>query len=318
MTGTVLIVDDDRDIRTFVEVALNLAGFATVEAGDGEEAIAQAIAHAPDVVVLDVMMPRVDGFTALRRMRLDGRISHIPVILLTAKAQTQDKLTGFEAGADDYLTKPFDPSELVARVQATMRRAADMRAIQPLTGLPGNTAIDKELDRRVAAGEPFALMHADLNNFKAYNDHYGYSRGDHVLVVFAGILVEAAREFGGPETFVGHVGGDDFVVVTAVELFDDMAGAMCTRFDAAVPDLYDPEDRRAGHIVVEDRQGDERVYPLVAVSIGVAVSEADGLDRPEQAVSVASEMKQFAKQQAREGGSNYEYDRRRGTMPEEG
>ncbi len=312
MTARVLIVDDDRDIRTFVEVALSLGGFETFEAGDGQEALEQAVAHSPDVIVLDVMMPRMDGFTALRRIRADGRISHIPVILLTAKAQTQDKLVGFDAGADDYLTKPFDPSELVARVQASLRRAAAMRAIQPLTGLPGNTSIDKELERRVADGESFALMHADLNNFKAFNDHYGYARGDDVLVAFAEVLVQAARELGGPETFVGHVGGDDFVVVTDPDLVEPMAATMCERFDAIVPDLYDEADRTAGQIVVRDRQGDEQTYPLVGVSIGIAVSEDGAVERPEQAVTVANEMKQFAKRQVRDGGSNYEVDRRRG------
>ena len=196
-------------------------------------------------MVLDVMMPRMDGFTALRRIRADGRISHIPMILVTAKTQSLDKLVGLDEGADDYLTKPFDPSELVARVQAALRRAAAMRAIQPLTGLPGNTSIDKELERRVADGESFALMHADLNNFKSFNDHYGYARGDDVLIAFAEVLVQAAREFGGPETFVGHVGGDDFVVVTDPELVDPMASAMCERFDAIVPELYDGPDRSA-------------------------------------------------------------------------
>jgi diguanylate cyclase (GGDEF)-like protein len=310
VTATVLIVDDDRDIRTFVEVSLRLADFETLEAADGEEGLAMAVAHTPDVIVLDVMMPKMDGFTALRRIRRDGRISHIPVILLTAKAQTHDKLTGFEAGADDYLTKPFDPSELVARVQASLRRAADMRAIQPLTGLPGNTAIDKEVARRVDHGEPFALMHADLNNFKAYNDHYGYGRGDDVLRAFARILVECAREIGGAETFVGHVGGDDFVVVTDPGLFEPMAKAICTRFDATVPELYDIADRETGGIVVQDRQGDEQTYPLVAVSIGVALARPGGVERPEQAVAVANELKQFAKRQVRDGGSNYEFDRR--------
>ena len=312
MTHTVLIVDDDSDIRTFVEVSLSLAGFDTIEAADGEEALAQAVAHSPDIVVLDVMMPNMDGFTALRRIRQDGRISHIPVILLTAKAQTQDKLEGFEAGADDFLTKPFDPSELVARVQASLRRAADMRAIQPLTGLPGNTAIDKELDRRIAGEDDFALMHLDLNNFKAFNDHYGYARGDDVLIAFSEIAVGVARELGGAETFVGHVGGDDFVIITDLVRHEDMARTICERFDAAVPDLYDPQERAAGHVVVADRQGNEQRYPLVAVSIGITRVHVGGLDRPEAAVTRANEMKRYAKGQVAEGGSNFAVDRRRG------
>ena len=139
-----------------------------------------------------------------------------------------------------------------------------MRAIQPLTGLPGNTSIDKELERRVADGEPFALMHADLNNFKAYNDHYGYARGDDVLIAFAEVLVQAAREFGGPETFVGHVGGDDFVIVTDPELVDPHGDAPCASASTpSSPSSTTSPTARAGQIVVKDRQGDEQVYPLV-------------------------------------------------------
>ncbi len=312
MTPRVLIVDDDRDIRTFVQVSLALAGFDTIEAEDGLQAIDHAVNESPDIVVMDVMMPKLDGFTALRRMREDGRISHIPIILLTAKTQTTDKLAGFEAGADDYLTKPFDPPELVARIQATLRRAADMRAIQPLTGLPGNASIERELARRAAGDEPFALMHCDLNNFKAYNDHYGFSRGDDVIRTFAELVVSIARDLGGPETFVGHVGGDDFVVLTAGDLWEPMARRICTDFDAAVPALYDATAAAAGHIVVPDRQSNERTYPLVAVSIGVAPSPARGFSHPEEAVTVANEMKTFAKVQAMDGGSNYAVDRRVG------
>lgn len=307
----VLVVDDDRDIRSFVCMALEIAGFSCVEAADGELGLLAAVEERPDVVVLDVMMPRLDGFEVLRRLRRDGRISHIPVILLTAKTQTMDKVTGFEAGADDFVTKPFDPTELVARVQAALRRAADMRAIQPLTGLPGNSAIDREVERRVTDREPFALLHADLNNFKAYNDHYGFARGDDVLIAFAGIAVEAARELGGPETFVGHLGGDDFVLVTVPELWEPISTAICTRFDAMAPSLYDDDDRVAGHIVVSDRQGEDRVYPLVAVSIGVAVTAAGGFAHPEEAVVVANEMKSAAKREVVDGGSNVLADRRR-------
>ena len=310
MSARVLIVDDDRDIRAFVKVSLSLSGYETMEASDGVEALEMAVAESPDIVIMDVMMPRMDGFAALRALRRDGRITHIPVILLTARTQTGDKLEGFDAGADDYLTKPFDQNELAARIQATLRRASDMRAIQPLTGLPGNAAIDREVERRVAEHEPFALMHCDLNNFKAYNDHYGFQRGDEVLQTFASLCVRVARDVGGPETFVGHVGGDDFVIVTSDELWEKLAVRICTEFDEAVPELYDESDRARGHIEKEDRQGVARRYPLVAVSIGVATSGTRSFSHPEEAVTIANEMKTFAKRLAVDGGSNYEVDRR--------
>ena len=310
MAETVLVVDDDPDIRTFVDIALSLAGYETAEASDGVEALERALETNPSIIVMDVMMPRMDGFEAVRNLRADGRLSHIPVILLTAKSQTPDKVAGFDAGADDYLTKPFDPNELVARVKATLRRAEDMRTIQPLTGLPGNTAIDKEIARRVDAKGPFVVLYADLNSFKAFNDHYGFARGDDVINQGASTIVEVAREFGGPETFVGHIGGDDFVVVTSVELWEQLAKAICERFDAVAPSLYDEDDRALGYIEVKDRQGVMRKYPLVAISIGVATTELRDFHHPSEVVTVATEMKSYAKSLVAEGGSNFAADRR--------
>lgn len=306
----VLIVDDDEDIRQFVKIALGLGGFDVIEGVDGIDGIAKAIESRPDVIVMDVMMPRLDGVGAVKELRADGRVSHIPIIMLTAKTQVSDKIEGLEAGADDYLTKPFDPQELVARLNSTIRRAQEMRTIQPLTGLPGNVTIDKELSRRVIADGPFALLYLDLNNFKAYNDHYGFQRGDEVLARFGQVAVDVANRLGGKETFVGHVGGDDFVVITSPELAEDMAQSVCTEFDRVAPEHYDAGDRDRGHLEVADRQGQVRRYPLVGVSIGIASTAVRRFDHPSEAVTVSTEMKSFAKGKAEAGGSNYAFDRR--------
>src|SRR6266545_1340055 len=126
----VLIADDDRDIVRFVEVNLRLEGFQVVTAHDGEDALGKAFDLQPNLILLDVMMPRMDGYEVCTRLRADGRTAHIPVLGLTA-------------GADDYIIKPFDPMELVARVKTTLRRASEMRALSPLTGLPGNHRIEQ-------------------------------------------------------------------------------------------------------------------------------------------------------------------------------
>ena len=315
MTARVLVADDDPDIRVFVSTTLRMEGFEVLEAADGSEAIEQALHGRPDIVVLDVMMPRLDGIEALQQLRSDGRISHLPVILVTSRAQPEDLLDGFGAGADDYVTKPFQPAELVARIRATLRRMSEMRDLQPLTGLPGNAAIDREVARRVELGEPFALLVADLDNFKAYNDHYGFSRGDEVLVAFADLLTEAADDHGGVETFVGHVGGDDFVVLAGLRDWDAISEQVCERFDAVAPSLYDVADRRRGHIVVPDRRGVSRTFPLVTVSFGVTLFDPDEPRHPEALVSRAAEMKGFAKARSPSGRSNVALDRRYPSAP---
>src|SRR6185503_13432009 len=160
--GRILVVDDDPDIARFVEINMRLEGFDVRIARDGEEALAAVSDAMPDLVLLDVMMPRIDGVEVCRRLRADPATAHLPVIMLTAKSLSADKVVGLTAGADDYLIKPFDTLELVARVRSTLRRHAEMRSVSPLTGLPGNHRIDLEIARRVSADEAFALCHLDL------------------------------------------------------------------------------------------------------------------------------------------------------------
>jgi diguanylate cyclase (GGDEF)-like protein len=306
---TVLVADDDADIRAFLEITLQLEGFEVHEATDGVEAIEAARRVVPDVILLDVMMPRMDGIEALRVLRADARTSHIPVVLLTARAQREDTLQGLDAGADDYITKPFDGEVLVARLHAALRRADQQRSLNPLTGLPGNERILSELDCRLGDGTPFAMLYADLDQFKPFNDLYGFLRGDEAIRAVADLLRQVARDLGDADTFVGHVGGDDFVVVLAPELAEAVAGEICRRFDDLAPTLYDPADRMAGSIEVPDRRGVPQRFPLLSLSIGVATTERREFAHQGEVVTVATEMKRYAKSHA-SGRSTYAFDRR--------
>ena len=154
MAESILVVDDDPDVARFVEVNLRSAGYEVQVATDGEEALEKALEMRPDLVLLDVMMPKLDGFEVAQRLRRDQRTSSCSIIMLTAKALSADKVTGLQSGADDYIIKPFDPIELLARVKGTLRRAREMRALSPLTGLPGNIRIQEEIRRLVAEDQP--------------------------------------------------------------------------------------------------------------------------------------------------------------------
>jgi DNA-binding response OmpR family regulator len=181
MSERVLIADDDPDILAVVRVNFELEGFEVETAVDGEDALQKATATPPHVIVLDIMMPRMDGLTALHRLRSQASTGNIPIILLTARGLPEDRVRGLELGADDYITKPFDINELVARVRSVVRRTQAARDLSPLTGLPGNFKITGEVEERIANQSAFALLHGDLDNFKAFNDHYGFMRGDEVI-----------------------------------------------------------------------------------------------------------------------------------------
>jgi diguanylate cyclase (GGDEF)-like protein len=305
--ATVLVVDDDTDIARFIEINLRLEGFDVRVAHDGEQAEESIDQETPDLVLLDVMMPKVDGVELCRRLRANPATANLPVIMLTAKSLSADKVVGLTAGADDYIIKPFDTLELVARVRSTLRRNAEMRAVSPLTGLPGNHRIEEELAEHVVKAEPFAVLYLDLDNFKAFNDAYGFLRGDEVITLLATAARRAVMEAGEPAPFLGHIGGDDFVVVCEPEQAESLAKRVVDVFDSSAPRLHDPGDCERGYIEVTDRQGKARRFPLVSVSIGIAMSGNRMFADKREVVDVATEMKKVAKNTV---GSSVAVDRR--------
>lgn len=312
MSERILLVDGDPSARRFIEVNLRLEGFEVDVVDDGESALAVVRDRAPDLVVLDVQLSHLDGVEVVRRLRADPRTSHVPVIILTARSLTGDKVVGLAAGADDYVLKPVDPAELVARVRTTLRRTSELRATSPLTGLPGNHRIDRELARRLEAGRDFALIYADLNDFKTFNDQYGFLRGDEVIMLTARVLRDAVAAADDPDAFAGHIGGDDFMVVVHPDRVVPFCEATIADFDRSVPALYDPEDAARGYLEVVDRVGRTVRSPIVSIAMGVASTERRHFDDHREMVEVATEMKSYVKRTF--PGSAYAIDSRRGAL----
>ncbi|HSG80508.1 MAG TPA: response regulator [Acidimicrobiia bacterium] len=307
MTERILLIDDDPDIVRFVTMNLELEGYEVTSATSGREGLEAAASRPPDLVLLDVMMSDIDGLEVLSRLQASPATVHVAVILLTARAHAADRVRGLELGADDYVTKPFDIEELVARIGSVIRRSKAMRDLSPLTALPGNFRIAEEMQRRVAGGRPLAIVHADLDNFKAFNDHYGFMRGDNVIKFTANTLIEAAVEVDDPTCFVGHVGGDDFIAVMSPDIAEQFCKAVLERFDDGILDFYDPQDALRGYVEVIDRRGERHAFPIVAISLGVATNLRRVFTSEWEASAVASEMKEHAKT---EPGSAYKVDRR--------
>jgi diguanylate cyclase (GGDEF)-like protein len=312
MPEKVLIVDDDPAIRRLIAAILEREGFELVEAENGRQALDVARAESPDLVLLDVMMPELDGVEVCRMLRADPRTRGTSVIMLTARALSADVLIGLSAGADDYVIKPFHPVEVLARVKSTLRRARQMRDASPLTGLPGNTSIVAELRRRVEGGVGFALMHVDLDNFKAINDRYGFLRGDAAIKMLASVIQDAVVGWDSLG-FVGHIGGDDFAVICDPNVGEVIAREVLERFDQLAPSLYDEVDRRRGVITVPDRTDHLHDYPVVSVSIGIATTARRPIGSHVEAGEIAAQMKSVAKSRR---GSCFAIDRRGSREPE--
>ena len=305
----VLVVDDDKNLRKIIATNLELAGYHVTTAQDGPEALGVLEQVAPDIVLLDLMMPHMDGYEVARRIRThhSPTLANVPIIILTAKSETDDKLRGFEAGADDYITKPFGPQELLARVRAKIRRVEVDSSLSPLTRLPGNLAIETELRRRIDDEEPFAVLYLDLDNFKAFNDVYGFTHGDEAIQVVARIAVDTIRRRGTNEDFVGHIGGDDFIVVTAPERAEDVSREIIDAFDRQIRSLYSAKDLRLGYIETRDRRGSLNRYPIMTLSIAIVANDKKQLTNYAQIGEAAAQLKRYAKSIA---GSIYVKDKR--------
>lgn len=306
----ILVVDDDPDIARFLELTLSMEGFDVMTASDGARALELVGRRQPDLVLMDLMIPGLDGVEVTKRLRANAMTTALPVIMLTAKGQTVDKVLGLSIGADDYIVKPFDTMELVARVRGTLRRNQESREVSPLTGLPGNNRILREIRDRLGGPDAFAVCYCDIDNFKAVNDAYGFARGDDFIVTLARKLVLAVAEAGPPPAFIGHIGGDDFVVVCSPGLVLALTDRAVTSFEAAVDTLYDAGDRARGYVSVKSRRGDVRQVGLATVSVGVALSTQRPYTDPRQVIADASEMKTVAKSQP---GSFVAVDRRTST-----
>jgi diguanylate cyclase (GGDEF)-like protein len=304
----VLVVDDDEQVTRLVKRVLERAGFECVAVNDGNAAHDAAVEWRPDIILLDLMLGDTTGDQILATLRADFRTRLIPVVFLTVRDSLKDKVEHLMAGADDYVTKPFVPEELVARLRAVMSRSTTARELSPLTGMSGNSDILREISRRLAQHERFAVLYPDIDSFKSYNDHYGFLRGDDVIKTLATIILEVLEHNYSPQHFAGHVGGDDFVILTDPNLAEVLASEITQRFDASTPALYDLADRLQGWIESKERSGGTLRSPLVSVSIGIVIAEPGSYASAAALAARAAEVKGVAK---RMPGSKWVLDRRR-------
>ncbi len=304
----VLVVDDDPLMRRIVTQSLERAAYELLEAESGMTGIQCAIEQHPDLILLDVMMPEMDGFEVIRRLRTHPITQGVPIILLTALGEMSEKVYGMQLGADDYMTKPFDPRELRARVQAHLKRSEQYLQSSPLTNLPGNHAIQQIITARIETHEPLAVIYFDLSNFKSYNDRYGWLAGDQIIKQLGEIIVQCVMQAGDKDIFVGHVGGDDFIVVTRPEFAEPVARQALNQFDAVIPGYYAPDDRMRGYLEMIDRQGDLRRVPIISLGAAIVTNEQRPLEHPLQVAQIAAELKRYLKTLP---GSQIAFDRRK-------
>ncbi len=295
----ILVVEDDPDLRKILRAILMREGYTVLTAGDGEEGLQVVETQQPDLILLDVMMPKMDGRELCRILKSNLHTSQIPIIMLTAMSETADRIGGLDLGANDYVTKPYEQRELLMRVRNLLDWGKLQRDANPLTGLPGNKGIERQLALRASGDEPFVFMYLDVDHFKPFNDFYSYQKGDQVIRLLAFLLRQSVDDLGTPEDFVGHVGGDDFVVITHPDTAQDVGERIIQRFDEQVRELYNEKDRMTGYIETTNRQGKQQRYPVMTLTIAAVLSTTATEMHVAEISDLAAELKRFGKTQAK-------------------
>ncbi|HAN05605.1 MAG TPA: hypothetical protein DCW72_03095 [Elusimicrobia bacterium] len=304
----VLMADDQTELLYLMKEMVEYSGFDVITATDGVEAMKAVFETHPDIIVLDYNMPRKNGLEVAQDLKNNPLFAHIPIMIVTAFGEKHAKLKGLSMGIDDYLIKPVDADELVARIRMILKRNKQVLDTNPLSRLPGNPSIQARVEREIQKGGPFAVLYLDLNNFKAYNDIYGFEAGDRILKATANLLVKLTIQNENSEDFIGHIGGDDFIVVTTYERSEELAKRIVHAFDEIAPSFYSKADRERGHIVATDRQGNIRKFPFLSIAIGIVHNTVRPLQSFAHVSNIGTELKKAAKASDK---SHYIVDRRK-------
>ncbi len=261
----ILIVEDDIDISNMLKIFFKSQGYDVDTALTGPESLEKTRVGLPHLIVLDIMLPGMDGYEVCRTLRTQTRTSHIPIIFLTQKDERSDKLQGLELGADDYITKPFDIEELSLRVQNAIARAERESLTDPRSGLPSGRLIEDQL-RRIIRTDGWELMDLRIEHFSPFKEVYGFVAGDDVLRFTAMLLGEVIDEVGTPNDFIGHSGGENFIIVTESNDARKISDEISLRFSEQVLTHYSFIDREQGFLV-KNNDTEERV-PLMKIAVG--------------------------------------------------
>lgn len=290
-----LIVEDDIDISNMLRIYFTSQGYDVDVTLRGREALEKTRQVMPHLIILDIMLPDIDGYEVCRTLRLTTRTSHIPVIFLTQRDERSDRLQGLELGADNYITKPFDIEELKLYVQNAISRSERESLTDPQTGLPAGRLIEDELRKIIRQGAGWTFMDVRLNYFDAFKDVYGFIAANDVLRHTAMVLGEVMDEFGAPNDFVGHAGGDNFIIISAEEAAGPIRQQLKVRFKDEIQTHYNFIDRQQGFIRISDEAGRSQQAPLMIMAIGtVSPSTHDFADIREITELAAEERRQDA------------------------
>jgi len=292
----VFLIVEDQKLQDFITLSLIEEGHNVKTYISSDEALKELGEKNPDIVIVDFSSPHIDGIKLSQRIRENFLFRYLPLILLIPKEEPpSSRIKAIEAGVDDFIDKPFTPIELLIRLKVTIGRISHYQDIHPLTKLPGFSALIRDINYRIEKKEIFGAAYVDLYKFQKFNEHYGFKRGDRVLLFTATVIKKVLDELGRPQDFLSHFGGDDFFFVSSAEGMEDICKIIIETFSRNIPSFYNEEDRKQGFITLKDRGGRLKEFPLLRIHIGIVTNEYYSFNSCAQVLQIATELKNYAK-----------------------
>lgn len=303
----VLLAEHVAGIAEIIQYLLKAWDYDVVTISKGSAVLDAVRREQPDIIIIDWSLSDMDGFKVSKALKEDFLTSHIPVIVLIDKRQIRKKMLEIEQGVDDYIANPPDPIDLEVRMELALRRTSHQLYANALTKLPGNKQIEKAIHLKMDEKKLFSVAYYDIDNFKSFNDKYGYMKGDGVIRHVAYIISTTVKRYGNAHDFVGHIGGDDFVVVTTPEKDRLIASESILAFNRATHFHYSKEDRERTYIATKDRRGNIINMPLMSLSVAIANNKYFPIKNMVELMETITEIKSFLKTLP---GSNFLVNRR--------
>ena len=295
--SSILIVEDDGIITQFVREHLGDEGYRAVMVGKGDDAVQFAMRDMPSLAILDVdvVLPGLEGYRMIQQLRDHPKCMHIPIIMVSSCNVLSHKVRAYELGVDSYITKPYCCDELLALMRRHLQRQQQCM-LSPLTHLPGGVQLERAVEYKLRGSEPWSVLYLDLDNFKAFNDAYGFLTGNDMITLVGTVCQQVVHEYGNADDFVGHVGGDDFVILTTPDREAILCKRILERYQRESLVFYRQEDRERGSISGINRKGRPSQFPLVTLSIGIVSDQLSCSHSIREVSSLTAEAKRLAKQ----------------------
>lgn len=305
----VYVVDDDPSVGLLVSVILKNLDYNVITFLNGKELLETIMKDPlPNLILLDLKLPDIDGYEICKKIRENPLTAAIPIIVITGVEEIDSKVKLIEIGADDYINKPFDVRELKVRIKRILKRKENDSSLNPLTKLPGAPLVEEYTKEKIQSNHQFSYAYIDIDNFKAYNDAYGYTKGDEVIKFLSKLIINAVKAHNRSDYFIGHIGGDDFVIITSHDKIIETVEEIIKKFDKEIINFYSEKDRKNRYITVTDRMNNLKQFPIMTLS--VAIVDIKKNLHYAKLVEKLFEIKRYLKSRQLKSSSVYHKDRR--------